>query len=162
MGAKQSRLSDEDFLFLEEETGMSKATLQVGKFRPEHKMIKFRPEHKMIWSVQSLFCFRKENLVYIYRCGTPTSWKTAQVESSLRRNSSKSMPSWQRSSQGNSSPENIWCSAMFWNKVLMVLVLRGKGRDSFTKNLFTTFDTDNSGTIDFRWNQWKFEWSGLC
>ena len=48
MGAKQSRLSDEDFLFLEEETGMSKATLQVGKFRPEHKMIKFRPEHKMI------------------------------------------------------------------------------------------------------------------
>ena len=47
MGAKQSRLSDEDFLFLEEETGMSKTTLQVGKFRPEHKMIKFRPEHKM-------------------------------------------------------------------------------------------------------------------
>ena len=38
MGAKQSRLSDEDFLFLEEETGMSKTTLQVERFRPEHKM----------------------------------------------------------------------------------------------------------------------------
>ena len=50
MGAKQSRLSDQDFLFLEEETGMSKTTLQVEKFRLEYKMI---------WSVQSLFCFRK-------------------------------------------------------------------------------------------------------
>ena len=29
MGAKQSRLSEEDFLFLEEETAMSKATLEV-------------------------------------------------------------------------------------------------------------------------------------
>ena len=55
MGAKQSRLSEEDFLFLEEETGMSKATLQVGKFRPEHKMIKFRPEYKMIWIVKHYF-----------------------------------------------------------------------------------------------------------
>ena len=152
MGAKQSRLSDQDFLFLEEETGMSKATLQVGKFRPEHKMI---------WSVQSLFCFRKENLVYIYRCGMPTSWKTAQVESSLRRNSFKFMLSWQKSSQGNISHVNIWCSSMFWNKVFMVFDLRGKGRDSFTKNLFTTFDTDKSGTIDFRWKKWKYE-SGLC
>ena len=30
MGAKHSSLSEEDFLFLEEETGMSKATLEVG------------------------------------------------------------------------------------------------------------------------------------
>ena len=30
MGAKHSRLSEEDFLFLEEETGMSKATLEVS------------------------------------------------------------------------------------------------------------------------------------
>ena len=30
MGAKQSRLSEEDFLFLEEETAMSKATLEVN------------------------------------------------------------------------------------------------------------------------------------
>ena len=30
MGAKHSRLSEEDFLFLEEETGMSKATLEVN------------------------------------------------------------------------------------------------------------------------------------
>ena len=84
------------------------------------------------------------------------------MESSLRRSSSKSMLSWQRSSQGNISHVNIWGSSMLWNRVFMVLVLRGKGRDSFTKNLFTTFDTDNSGTIDFRWNQWKFGWSGLC
>ena len=28
--------------------------------------------------------------------------------------------------------------------------LRGHGRDNFTKNLFKTFDTDKSGTIDFR------------
>ena len=96
MGAKQSRLSDQDFLFLEEETGMSKATLQVEKFRP---------------SVQS------PNFVHIYRCGTPTSWKTAQVESSLRRNSSKFMLYWQKSSQGNISHVNIWCSSMFWNRV---------------------------------------------
>ena len=97
MGAKHSRLSDEDFLFLEEETGMSKATLQVEKLRPEYKMI---------WSVQSLFCFRKDNLEYIYRCGTPNSWKTAQVESSLRRSSSKSMLSWQRSFQGSIFPSH--------------------------------------------------------
>ena len=37
MGAKQSKLSEEDFLFLEEETGMSKATLQVEKFRQSIK-----------------------------------------------------------------------------------------------------------------------------
>ena len=30
MGAKQSRLSEEDFLFLEEETAMSKTTLEVN------------------------------------------------------------------------------------------------------------------------------------
>ena len=65
MGAKQSRLSEEDFLFLEEETGMSKATLQVRKFRPEHKMIKFRPEHKMMWSVQSLFVLGRK-IFYIF------------------------------------------------------------------------------------------------
>ena len=35
----------------------------------------------------------------------------------------------------------------------MFLISRGKGRDSFTKNLFSTFDTDKSGTIDFRWYQ---------
>ena len=29
--------------------------------------------------------------------------------------------------------------------------LRGHGRDNFTKNLFKTFDTDKSGTIDFRY-----------
>ena len=42
MGAKQSRLSEEDFLFLEEETGMSKTTLQVEKFRPEYKKVQTR------------------------------------------------------------------------------------------------------------------------
>ena len=35
MGGKQSRLSEEDFRFLEEETGMSKATLQVNNMKTE-------------------------------------------------------------------------------------------------------------------------------
>ena len=35
MGGKQSRLSEEDFRFLEEETGMSKATLQVNNVKTE-------------------------------------------------------------------------------------------------------------------------------
>ena len=35
MGAKQSRLSEEDFHFLEEETAMSKATLEVSIVKTE-------------------------------------------------------------------------------------------------------------------------------
>ena len=35
MGGKQSRLSEEDFRFLQEETGMSKATLQVNNVKTE-------------------------------------------------------------------------------------------------------------------------------
>jgi len=87
MGAKHSRLSEEDFLFLEEETGMSKATLEV-------------------WYA---------NFLKDCPSGELSEKKFIQVYALL----AKIFPG-------------------------------GHGRDNFTKNLFKTFDTDKSGTIDFR------------
>jgi len=87
MGGKQSRLSAEDFSFLEEETGMARPVLEA-------------------WYA---------NFLKDCPSGELSEAKFVQVYALL----SKVFPG-------------------------------GQGRDRFTRNLFSTFDEDKSGTIDFR------------
>merc|ERR1712127_31690 len=88
MGAHHStRLTEEDFAFLEEETSMSRAMLQVWY----SNFLKDCPEGEL----------SEKKFIQVYA-------------------------------------------------LLAKIFPGGHGREHFTKNLFKTFDTNNSGTIDFR------------